>query len=161
MRNIVSITDKQGNTHTDTQHIKNIHQPSRREIWESTNTSTTGSTNGEITTRLSNAANTDLEAQVTMEEMKTALRKGEKRKAPGSDGIYNEFYTAHWDIIREEMLDIIQQMHTKGNIMPQQKHGIIVLLPKTTNPTTPDHYRALTLLNAGKNHGTYHSSSPK
>jgi hypothetical protein len=60
---------------------------------------------------------------------------------------FHEFYTAHWDIMRKEMLDIIQQMHTKGNIMPQQKQGIIVLLPKTTNPSTPDHYRALTLLN--------------
>jgi hypothetical protein len=66
----------------------------------------------EIPTRLSNEAITDLEAQVSIEEMKAALRKGKKRKAPGSDGICHEFYTVHWDIIRTEMLDIIQQMHT-------------------------------------------------
>jgi hypothetical protein len=46
------------------------------------------------------------------------------------------------------MLEIIQQMHTDGEITPQQKHGILVCLPKTTMPTRPDEYRALTLLNA-------------
>jgi hypothetical protein len=37
--------------------------------------------------------------------------------------------------------------HDRKHYAPK-KHGIIVLLPKTTNPTTPEHYRALTLLNA-------------
>jgi hypothetical protein len=39
-------------------------------------------------------------------------------------------------------------MYNEENILAQQKHGIIVLLPKSNTPTTPDNYRALTLLNA-------------
>jgi hypothetical protein len=35
----------------------------------------------QIPTLLSNEANTDLEAKVTMEEMKTAIRKGKKTKS--------------------------------------------------------------------------------
>jgi exonuclease III len=150
MRNIVSITDNQGITHTDTRHILETFTNHLKGKYgtlplQARHVQRMGK---QIPTWLSNETNTELEAQVTKEEMKTAIRKGEKRKAPGSDGICDEFYTAHWDIIREKMLDVIQQLHTKGNIMPQQKHGIIVLLPKTTNPSTPDHYRALTLLNA-------------
>jgi hypothetical protein len=59
-----------------------------------------------------------------------------------------EFYKAQWNTIKQEMLGITQQMHTDGEITPQQKHGIVVCLPKTTTPTRPDKYRALTLLNA-------------
>jgi hypothetical protein len=101
----------------------------------------------QINKRLPNEANTDLEAQIEMEEIKEALRKGKRRKAPGSDGIVHEFYSTHWDIIKQELLEIVQNMYIEGNILAQQKHGVIVLLPKSNTPTTPDNYRALTLLN--------------
>jgi hypothetical protein len=72
----------------------------------------------------------------------------EKPEKTGRDGTCQEFYKVQWNTIKHEMLGIIQQMHTDGEITPQQKHGIFVCLPKTTMPTRPDEYRASPLLNA-------------
>jgi hypothetical protein len=38
-------------------------------------------------------------------------------------------------------------MHSKGEVDQKQKHGIMVCLPKITQPVKPEDYRALTLLN--------------
>jgi hypothetical protein len=81
-----------------------------------------------------------------MEEIKKAIMKGKKGKSPGYDGISHEFFTTHWSTIRDDFTEVMQQMHSKGNITPQQKHGLVVLIPKTQSPMTSDQYRALTLL---------------
>jgi hypothetical protein len=46
------------------------------------------------------------------------------------------------------MLDVLNQMHSNGTIMKQQKHGILLYLPQTPTPTRPEDYRPFTLLNA-------------
>jgi hypothetical protein len=38
-------------------------------------------------------------------------------------------------------------MYDEENILAKQKHGVIVLLPETNTPTTPEDCRVLTLLN--------------
>jgi hypothetical protein len=72
-------------------------------------------------TRLAIDANTDLEAPVTLEEIKTALRKGKKGKSPGSDVISHEFYTENWCTIQEDLVEIIRQMHSEGIIKKKKK----------------------------------------
>jgi exonuclease III len=102
----------------------------------------------QIPRKLPTEANDDLEAQISMEEVREAIKKGKRRKAPGSDGIGHEFYTTNWDMIKEELVEIMRQMHNGGAITTQQKHGILVLIPKIKSPTRPENYRPLTLLNA-------------
>jgi asparagine synthetase A len=85
LRNIVSITNNQGITHTDTQHILKTFTSHLKEKYgiipiQAPQVQRMGQ---QVPTRLSNAANTDLEAQLTMDEMKTALRKGKKTKSTG------------------------------------------------------------------------------
>jgi hypothetical protein len=89
-----------------------------------------------------------LDEPITMEELRSAVRTGKSGKATGCDGIGNEFYKLQWNTIKHELLLIIRQMHTERVISAQQKHGILVFIPKTTMPERPDDYRALTLLNA-------------
>jgi hypothetical protein len=101
-----------------------------------------------IPTQLPQEANTALEELISMDELKEAIRSGKTRKAPGNDGISQEFYKAQWNTIKHEMLEVLQQMHTDGEIKPQPKHGILVYLPKTTKALRPDGYRTLTLINA-------------
>jgi hypothetical protein len=45
------------------------------------------------------------------------------------------------------MLALFNQMHLNGRIKAQQKHGIVMCLRKTDNPTTPADYRPITVLN--------------
>jgi len=45
------------------------------------------------------------------------------------------------------MLIMFNQMYITGNIGKQQKHVIVVCIPKTTAPKTPADYRPIILLN--------------
>jgi len=67
-----------------------------------------------------------LEQSITIEELSSALRSGAKHKTPGIDGFSLEFYNANWDTIKQDLLELMNQMFLHKKITPQQKHGIIV-----------------------------------
>jgi hypothetical protein len=149
MRSIQRITDRHGNIHENIINILPTFNEHLKDKCEAihVNTEEIEKIGHSIPTQLSQEANTALEELISMDELKAAIRNGKNRKAPGSDGINNEFYKTQWNTIKHEMLEIVQQIHTEGEITPQQKHGILVCLPKTNTRTKPNEYRALTLLN--------------
>jgi len=51
-----------------------------------------------------------LEQPITIEELSSALRSGAKHKTPGIDGFSLEFYIANWDTIKQELLELMNQM---------------------------------------------------
>jgi hypothetical protein len=89
-----------------------------------------------------------LDEPITMEELAHAVRKGPTRKAPGSDGISQDFFKISWQTTKHDMLDVVNRMFLEGKLTDRQKHGITVCLPKTTRPTSPNDYRPITLMNA-------------
>ena len=87
-----------------------------------------------------------LEQPITIKELSSALRSGAKNKTPGIDGFNLEFYIANWDTIKQDILELMNQMFLHKKITPQQKHGIIVCLPKSNCDRTPNGYRPTSLL---------------
>jgi hypothetical protein len=87
-----------------------------------------------------------LEQPITYDELLTALRAGARRKSPGIDGLSLEFYTANWETVREELLQILNHMFLNNHISPRPKHRILVFPPKSTNPRTLDACRPISLL---------------
>jgi len=87
-----------------------------------------------------------LEQPITIEELFSALRPGAKHKTPGIDGFCLEFYIANWDTIKEDLLELMNQMFPHKNITPQQKHGIIVCLSESNGDRTSNGYRPIFLL---------------
>jgi hypothetical protein len=83
---------------------------------------------------------------ITMEELHEAVKKGKPNKATGEDGISQEFFKMMWDTIKNELLEVINQMCDNG-ITNNQKQGVTVCVPKTLRPTKPEECRHLTLLN--------------
>ena len=77
----------------------------------------------------------------------TVVHRVTGNKAPGGDGICMEFFKKNWNTIKDDMLLMFNQMYSTGIIRDQQKHGIVVCIPKTTAPKTPADYRPITLLN--------------
>jgi len=73
--------------------------------------------------------------------------KRRKNKAPGSDGIGLQFYKANWATIQDDIGAMMNQMFMERKLSAQQKHGLIVCLPKSSEPTTPADFRPITLLN--------------
>jgi len=88
-----------------------------------------------------------LERPITIEELHQAVTAGKARKAPGCDGISSEFLQGTWEVIKHETNDIINTMYFEDTLTDTQKRGVIVCIPKTPHPISPNEYRPLTLLN--------------
>jgi hypothetical protein len=97
--------------------------------------------------KLSASANIALEEPITVDELELAIKTGNKNKSPGHDGISHEFFKAVWGISKHEMLEVMNNMCIDGALTETEKNGIIVCLPKKMDPTGPEDYRPLTLLN--------------
>ena len=57
---------------------------------------------------LPSAANTVLDAPVTMEEFHLAVRSGKPNTAPGDDGICKEFFKVTWETTKYDMLEVFE-----------------------------------------------------
>ena len=93
------------------------------------------------------AANIALKEPITMEELFQAIKLGKPNKAPGHDGICLEFIKKTWEVIKYDLLEIMNDMYRDGIISDQQNHGILVCLPKKLDPMRIEDYRPLTLMN--------------
>jgi hypothetical protein len=65
-------------------------------------------------------ANAALEEPITVDELITAVRKGKAHKSQGQDGICHEFYKVTWNIIKQDMLDVLN-MYKNGSETEAQK----------------------------------------
>ena len=88
-----------------------------------------------------------LDGPLTAEELRCAVDKGEKKKAPGRDGISSVFFQVNWEVMKDDLRKLFSEMFLDRKLTAQQKHGVIVLCPKKTSPVVPDDYRPITLLN--------------
>jgi hypothetical protein len=92
-------------------------------------------------------ANAALGTPINLEGRHAAVKQGKKLKTPGYDGICHEFFQETWQFTQDDLLNVISQIYMGDLILPSQTHGIMVYVPKIKQPTTPDDYRPLTLLN--------------
>jgi hypothetical protein len=87
-----------------------------------------------------------LEQPITSDDLLTAWPPGARHKVPTIDGLSLEFYTANWETIRTRFLQLLNHLFLHKYNPPRQKQGIVVFLPKSTSPRTPDEYRPISLL---------------
>jgi len=89
-----------------------------------------------------------LEQPINLEEVITAIRSGAKHRSPGIDGICHELYSASWETVHLDLLQLLNQMLLSKYITPQQKQGVLVCIPKTGGHDTPNGYGPISLLNS-------------
>jgi hypothetical protein len=82
------------------------------------------------TASLWEAANITFETPVTPGQLHYAIKEGNNNKAPGLDGICQEFFHTFWEVTKTELLQILNDMYMNHDTQDQQKHGLIVCLPK-------------------------------
>lgn len=99
--------------------------------------------------KLSEAAKLQLDADFTLEEIKTAIRSFPNGKACGPDGFGIEFYKAHIDKIAPLLLRMINSSTSQGSF-PETLYdaNICLLLKKGRDETNVASYRPLSLLNS-------------
>ena len=81
---------------------------------------------GNIKKQITPQQKIDLDKMITSEELEKAVRKLQKNKTPGPDGIPAEFYQIHWFTIEDLYLEFINAV--KDTAFPKQKNTSITSL---------------------------------
>ena len=88
-----------------------------------------------------------LDTPITTDELRCAVQKGKSNKARAEYGIIQHFFIKVWETIKYDLIEIVSQMYIDG-ICDNQKHGLILCVPKKLKSTRPEVFRHLTLLSA-------------
>lgn len=100
-----------------------------------------------VTSSLSDEEASSLTQPITSEEILLALKTASTKSAPGPDGIGYNFYKIYWNIIKEPLTKLFNELlHTTEHPMGFNE-GIIILIPKLSQAKTIQDYRPITLLN--------------
>ena len=89
---------------------------------------------------------TDLNQDITKEEIREALWDTENHKSPGWDGLTYEFYKAFWNIFEDDFFQLKTTIFTEGELTVSQKRALISLLHKKGDKKELDNWRPLSLL---------------
>jgi hypothetical protein len=85
-----------------------------------------------------------MEAVTVLDELWDSVKRGKPNNAPGEDCINQECFKVVLGTIKQELLEVVNRMHNNG-ISDNQKHGVMVCVPKTLRTTRPEEFRHLTL----------------
>lgn len=91
-------------------------------------------------------ANIALMEEITVDELKNAIRTSQKRKSPGSDGLPVELYQRTFDVIYRELYCVMNEAMT-NELPPEFADGTIVLIKKSGGDKSAKGYRPISLLN--------------
>ena len=90
----------------------------------------------------------NLDAPISLEELKEAAVTMQRNKSPGIDGIPTELYITFWDKLGPLMLDMVRTSIDEGFSRDVNLALISLLLKKDKDPVDCASYRPLSLLNA-------------
>jgi hypothetical protein len=90
-----------------------------------------------------------LELPFTEDEVKKAIMSMPKQKAPGPDGYIGSFFSLCWNIIKSDIMKVVDQFYA----MNQQNlhflnHALVVLIPKKKDPCYISDYGPISLINS-------------
>ena len=69
-----------------------------------------------------------------------------RNKSPGPDGFAIEFYQNFWDLIKNDIKNIMDDFHRGVVDLARLNYGIITLVPKTKNANRIQNFRPICLL---------------
>ncbi|KAJ4441193.1 hypothetical protein ANN_11044 [Periplaneta americana] len=93
----------------------------------------------------------DLQLPITEEEILMAIETAPKNTAPGPDVLTYQLYKIHWTLIKDTLVELFNYIFDSGIVVESFSDGIVILLPKVTQPRTVSDYRPITLLNTDYN----------
>jgi exonuclease III len=88
-----------------------------------------------------------LESPCTKEEILSVLKGFKKEKSPGPDGWSVELYLHFFDIMGQDLLDVVEDARLRGVINPLLNSTFLVLIPKSNHPKQFKDFRPISLCN--------------
>lgn len=87
--------------------------------------------------------------EITLNEVKLNIAKLKDNKAPGNDGLTNEFYKEFQDDISDFLVCVFKEAIEIGGLPPSMSQGLISLIPKSDKDRLNlDNWRPITLINS-------------
>ena len=83
-----------------------------------------------LKTGLSDQQKEHLQIDLSEHKIETAINQVAKGKAPGPDGLRVEFYTQCWPIVKNDFVNLLNQMYSTQTIDNKTKSGFITLIYK-------------------------------
>ena len=74
--------------------------------------------------------NQALLALVTEIEVKEAAFQLGRIKAPGPDGFSGVFFQDNWSVVRKDVVDLVNNFYSTGNLNPKINQTLLVLVLK-------------------------------
>ncbi|GJR99878.1 hypothetical protein Tco_0316387 [Tanacetum coccineum] len=90
---------------------------------------------------------TDMVRSVMSQEVKEALFSMGDDKSPGPDGYTACFFKAVWEVVADDVTNVIREFFRNGNLLKELNHTIIALIPKVKSPTRVNDYRPISCCN--------------
>lgn len=96
---------------------------------------------------LSEAEKERLIRPIEMEELKKVFFGMENNKAPGPDGFPVEFYKHFWNLIKDNLMELITDFMKRKIGVERLNYGVITLIPKCKEARMIQKFRPICLLN--------------
>lgn len=84
---------------------------------------------------------------MTEEETSEVIKEMQNGKAPGPDGFNIDFFKACWAIVKQDILDVVEDSRKNKIVLKALNTSFISLIPKQENAMTPDRFRPIALCN--------------
>ena len=68
-----------------------------------------------------------------MEKIVYSFQKGE---SPGPDGLTIEFFQGFFDLVKEDLLKVVQESQRAGKVLGALNSTFLALIPKKQNPSS-------------------------
>jgi hypothetical protein len=101
-----------------------------------------------VNVHLEVATHIGFQQPITEAELHLTVWRGKRNTAPGYDGVPKDFLQLMWPINKYDLLQVINEMYLSGALPRMQTRGVVVCVPETPWPMSPEEYRLLTLINS-------------
>ena len=100
-----------------------------------------------VKARLSESEQASCEGPLTLAEASEALRRSNRNKSPGADGLTVEFYCHFWDKLGEPLVSVFNQALDRGELPESMKASVTRLVHKKDDKRLLKNWRPISLLN--------------
>ena len=91
--------------------------------------------------------NEELTKPFTLEELDAVVKEMRNGTAPGPDGLSIEFYKEFWPLLRNDIKEMLDELHEGSLGLWRLNYGVIILIPKLKLPNNIKQFRPICLLN--------------
>ena len=100
-----------------------------------------------MTRTLSDSDRDECEGEITLDEVRSAIKTFTNDKSPGCDGLTAEFYQTFFGVIGSDLVDVINYAFENEKLTLSMRRGIIVLIWKGNEREYLKNWRPISLLN--------------